>query len=221
MSISGWFYGPPIERPPQYIEPAPVYSPPVPLKQLPVRKSAALLKQWINPIYLDPKNLKDMADDFDADQSIQLHNFIVEDKFAQLLDAMHEQKWEMRGPVNKRYHERLTDGAETDIVKECKQFLASQPFCDFLKKITQTSLVKATSQGKTTYTHHTFYTLYYIYIYIYIALNIFVFFFFCFGWPSALFPSRHVHDGARPKHGRRGARRCAVLRHQQVTIFTF
>jgi Rps23 Pro-64 3,4-dihydroxylase Tpa1-like proline 4-hydroxylase len=157
LSISGWFHGPPITRPPHYQEPPLPETEPIPTQQVVTVSSsssaaseeelaAKLLAEWLDPIYLDPKNVKDIAAEFEEEQSIELHNFLNADKFVQLVEVLHDQPWDIHGPANKRHYQILPDGKENDIVKQCKRFLHSQAFFDYLKKLTQADLIKCSSQ---------------------------------------------------------------------------
>lgn len=122
LSISGWFHGPPIDRPPHYIEPALPDVIPIPTKDAfsftasssvsEDEIAAKLMAEWLNPIYLDPKNIADIAAEFEEEQSIELHNFLNMEKFVQLVETLHDQPWEIYGPANKRHYQLLPDGQE-------------------------------------------------------------------------------------------------------------
>jgi hypothetical protein len=126
LSISGWFHGPPIVRPPHYQEPPLPETEPIPTQQVASDSSsstasdeelaAKLLSEWLDPIYLDPKNIKDIAAEFEDEQSIELHNFLNADKFVQLLEVLHDQPWDIHGPANKRHYQILPAGKEVHIM---------------------------------------------------------------------------------------------------------
>jgi hypothetical protein len=127
LSISGWFHGPPITRPPHYQEPPLPETEPIPTQQVVTVSSsssaaseealaAQLLAEWLDPIYLDPKNVKGIAAEFEEEQSIELHNFLNADKFVQLVEVLHDQPWDIYGPANKRHYQILPDGKEARVL---------------------------------------------------------------------------------------------------------
>lgn len=149
LSISGWFHGPPISRPPHYQEPLLPLCKPIPTpdsNEAEEPLNRRLLKEWLDPTYLDPKNIEMIAAEFEEEQSIELNNFLKEEKFTQLVEALHDQPWNIYGPANKRHFQIIPDGKETDIVGQCKRFLQSQAFFDYLKGITQAEFRGCRSQ---------------------------------------------------------------------------
>lgn len=159
LSISGWFHGPPLQRPPPYEEPEPLYTPPKPYlaSRSPSDKSttttpASILAEWINPIYLDKDSIASASATFEVESSIELPNFLKEDKYMELVDCMDEQDWQYYGPANRRHYQRLMSGAETDLVRDFRRFFQSQDFCDYLNQLTKLELVTFTDQGTVTTT---------------------------------------------------------------------
>jgi Rps23 Pro-64 3,4-dihydroxylase Tpa1-like proline 4-hydroxylase len=77
LSISGWFHGAPISRPPPYIER------PLPRASIASNKSVKLA-DWISPQYLKPEIQKQIQQQFCEQSSIELGNFLKDDKWEAL-----------------------------------------------------------------------------------------------------------------------------------------
>ena len=69
LSINGWFHGPPIKRPPPYIEK------PLPLKPH-GQIEQEMVYEWINEIYLDPEVQSQIQEKFENDSEIELQGFL-------------------------------------------------------------------------------------------------------------------------------------------------
>lgn len=77
LSISGWFHGAPIERPPLYVE--------EPLPRSVIRENTSVeLAKWIHPNYLNPKLQAQINEQFSAQSSIELPNFFLESQWEAL-----------------------------------------------------------------------------------------------------------------------------------------
>uniref|UniRef100_A0A6Q2YU18 Prolyl 3-hydroxylase OGFOD1 n=1 Tax=Esox lucius TaxID=8010 RepID=A0A6Q2YU18_ESOLU len=88
LSLSGWFHGPSLERPPRHIEPPLLRSPHLP-------RDETLLLEWLNPLYLDAEYQAQVQEEFEDSSEIQLKNFLKEEKFKELNEALRlaENKW--------------------------------------------------------------------------------------------------------------------------------
>ncbi|KAJ8398576.1 hypothetical protein AAFF_G00421040 [Aldrovandia affinis] len=100
LSLSGWFHGRSLDRPPRYIEPAPSRNPHLP-------RDEELLYEWINPVYLDMAYQAQVQEEFEDTSEILLKNFLKEEKFKEVNEALKqvEIQWLRRGPPNKRCYE--------------------------------------------------------------------------------------------------------------------
>lgn len=88
MSISGWYHGAPIVRPPPYIE--------QPLPRAVIAESPSVdLSQWINKMYLTPKIQSQINVQFSEQSSIELSDFLV------------NEKWEALSKIFERHDEAL------------------------------------------------------------------------------------------------------------------
>jgi len=112
LSISGWFHGTPIKRPPPYDEPGPIYISPLALSKKKSDKNL-VLKEWINPTYLNKQTKKQIKAQFEEEQSIQLPSFVRADKYQLLTERLLEEDWIFQGPANKRHYQRLPEPGET------------------------------------------------------------------------------------------------------------
>lgn len=77
LSISGWFHGDPIVRPPPYIE--------EPLQRFTIAENKHVdLSKWIHPNYLKPKIQEQINMQFSEQSSIELPSFLVDEKWEAL-----------------------------------------------------------------------------------------------------------------------------------------
>jgi len=77
LSISGWFHGEPIVRPPPYIE--------EPLPRFNIADSKRVdISKWVHPNYLKPKIQAQINAQFSDQSSIELPNFLRDDKWEAL-----------------------------------------------------------------------------------------------------------------------------------------
>lgn len=180
LSISGWFHGEPIVRPPPYIEPplltytAP-YTAPESLGWAAAElqdRETALLGKWINPKYLLRRTQQQIADRFSDDSSIELPDFLRDERFEEILKVLSvQQGWQRQGPPHRRLYERLpplaadeatrllTEGAQGSIetpdgavegnpVAELRMLLQSQAFAAFLQRVTRLELTDCTGEAR-------------------------------------------------------------------------
>ncbi|KAJ7383016.1 Prolyl 3-hydroxylase ogfod1 [Desmophyllum pertusum] len=97
LSISGWFHGDNIDRPVPHQEPHPKSLKPCALED-------EVLVDWVNPMYLDTSVVKDIRARFKEESEIQLQEFLLENKYQEVLEALRseEVEWKWQGPANKR-----------------------------------------------------------------------------------------------------------------------
>ncbi|KAJ8335591.1 hypothetical protein SKAU_G00389330 [Synaphobranchus kaupii] len=143
LSVSGWFHGHSLDRPPRYIEPAPPPKPAPP----PGRKWSdpgseqaleALLFEWINPVYLDMDYQTQVQEEFEEASEILLKNFLKEEKFKEVNEALNQNeiRWVRRGPSNKRCYERADTQDLPPCVSACWELLSSESFFLLLSNFT-------------------------------------------------------------------------------------
>lgn len=146
LSISGWFHGENIRRPPPYIEP------PLPATEFSFtdteQSEAANLSDWVNPIYLTEPMIQKMRRFFERESSIELKEFLVKEKFAALKNALKSLDavaWQRVGPSHRRCYESLGrngNDSENGVVKAFKHLLKSLAFTEWLSKVTSLELEK-------------------------------------------------------------------------------
>ncbi|KAJ8271897.1 hypothetical protein COCON_G00107560 [Conger conger] len=131
LSVSGWFHGRSLDRPPRHIEPAPPRSPHLP-------RDEELLFEWINPVYLDMGYQEQVQEEFEETSEILLKNFLKEDKFKEVNEALkqNEIRWVRRGPPNKRRYERADQQGLPPCVSACWELLSSEAFFLLLSNFT-------------------------------------------------------------------------------------
>ncbi|XP_077981360.1 prolyl 3-hydroxylase OGFOD1-like [Glandiceps talaboti] len=131
LSVSGWFHGPPIDRPKPYIEPPNVLQP---AKYTDDDK----LYDWVNPTYMDLLIQSQIQEKFSEDSEIELQNFIKEEKYQEMALAMKESaiKWRTLGPANKRHYEKADEDSVPNIIKECLEVLKSEQMFLLLSNFT-------------------------------------------------------------------------------------
>uniref|UniRef100_A0A6Q2XNH5 Prolyl 3-hydroxylase OGFOD1 n=1 Tax=Esox lucius TaxID=8010 RepID=A0A6Q2XNH5_ESOLU len=131
LSLSGWFHGPSLERPPRHIEPPLLRSPHLP-------RDETLLLEWLNPLYLDAEYQAQVQEEFEDSSEIQLKNFLKEEKFKELNEALRlaENKWTKCGPPNKRCYETALLESSPECVSACWELLRSEAFFLLLSNFT-------------------------------------------------------------------------------------
>ncbi|XP_015259089.1 PREDICTED: prolyl 3-hydroxylase OGFOD1 [Cyprinodon variegatus] len=131
LSLSGWFHGPSLERPPRFKEPSIVKHPHLP-------RDEAVLFEWINPLYLDISHQEQIQTEFEDSSEIQLKDFLKEEKFREVREALRQSRieWMKRGPANKRCYESASLDSLPECVNECWELLRSEAFFLLLSNFT-------------------------------------------------------------------------------------
>ncbi|KAM9861217.1 prolyl 3-hydroxylase OGFOD1 [Aulostomus maculatus] len=131
LSLSGWFHGPSLERPPRHIEPAVPRNPHLP-------RDETLLLEWVNPVYLDISYQEQIQEEFEDSSEIQLKDFFKEEKFREVSEAlqMAQIQWTRRGPGNKRCCEVACLDSLPPCVSACWELLRSEAFFLLLSNFT-------------------------------------------------------------------------------------
>ncbi|XP_028404609.1 prolyl 3-hydroxylase OGFOD1-like isoform X2 [Dendronephthya gigantea] len=131
LSISGWFHGPPIDRPSPNKELPQTKQRPIPLRD-------EILISWVNPMYLQPDIVDDIRESFEENSEIELKDFLLEEKYDALLEELkHENtKWTRIGPDNKRKYEKADESSLTSHVRECLELFKSEPMFKLLTTFT-------------------------------------------------------------------------------------
>ncbi|XP_062327211.1 prolyl 3-hydroxylase OGFOD1 [Osmerus eperlanus] len=131
LSLSGWFHGPSLERPPRYMEPPIPRSPHLP-------RDETLLLEWLNPLYLDCVYQSQVQEEFEDSSEIQLKNFLKEEKFREVSEALQlaQVQWSKRGPPNKRCYEVALLDSLPLCVSECWELFCSEAFFLLLSNFT-------------------------------------------------------------------------------------
>ncbi|XP_054856659.1 prolyl 3-hydroxylase OGFOD1 [Eublepharis macularius] len=131
LSVSGWFHGPSVARPPRHIEPLLPRSPHIPFDH-------EILYCWINPVYLEMDSQSQIQEEFEDRSEILLKNFLKRDKFQLVCEALEkgEHKWNSRGPPNKRFYDKAEEESLPAILKECMELFRSEAFFLLLSNFT-------------------------------------------------------------------------------------
>ncbi|XP_075045036.1 prolyl 3-hydroxylase OGFOD1 [Mixophyes fleayi] len=122
LSVSGWFHGPSLQRPPRYLDPVPVHGPHIP-------HDHEILYEWINPVYLSYEYQAQIQEEFEEASEILLKDFLKEEKFSAVCAALETQsiEWELLGPPNRRCYKRAR-GDLPDALTACMELLRSEAF---------------------------------------------------------------------------------------------
>ncbi|XP_031470764.1 prolyl 3-hydroxylase OGFOD1 [Phasianus colchicus] len=131
LSVSGWFHGPPIERPARYVEAPLPRSPHIPYDH-------EILYEWVNLVYLDMDSQAQIQEEFEERSEILLKDFLKKEKFQLLCEALDNKdiQWSSRGPPNKRLYETAEEDSLPDILKNFLQFLRSEALFLLLSNFT-------------------------------------------------------------------------------------
>ncbi|XP_022072467.1 prolyl 3-hydroxylase OGFOD1 [Acanthochromis polyacanthus] len=131
LSLSGWFHGPSLERPPRHIEPSVPRSPHLP-------RDETVLLEWVNPVYLDISYQEQIQEEFEESSEIQLKDFLKEEKFMEVSEALQltQIQWMKRGPANKRNYEVASLETLPQCVTACWELLRSESFFLLLSNFT-------------------------------------------------------------------------------------
>lgn len=138
LSISGWFHGMPLKRPPLAIEP------PVTLVT-PSSKPVSVLS--LSPEYQREKSWAGVGEVFLEESMVMLqHFFEAADASALLkeLSALSSAAWAHAGPANKRNYSHLKTDSELALpvrVRAAFEYFTSAVFVELLKKLTNLELV--------------------------------------------------------------------------------
>ncbi|KAB0338125.1 hypothetical protein FD754_024793, partial [Muntiacus muntjak] len=131
LSISGWFHGPSLTRPPIYFEPLITRSPHIP-------QDHEILYNWINPTYLDMEYQAQIQEEFEESSEILLKEFLQPEKFAEVCEALERGgvEWSSRGPPNKRFYEKAEESQLPDILRDCMVLFRSEAMFLLLSNFT-------------------------------------------------------------------------------------
>uniref|UniRef100_A0A667WG15 Prolyl 3-hydroxylase OGFOD1 n=1 Tax=Myripristis murdjan TaxID=586833 RepID=A0A667WG15_9TELE len=131
LSLSGWFHGPSLERPPRHVEPPIPRSPHLP-------RDETLLLEWVNPMYLDISYQEQIQEEFEESSEIQLKDFLKEEKFREVNESLRlsQVQWTRRGPPNKRCYEVASLETVPPCVSACWELLRSEAFFLLLSNFT-------------------------------------------------------------------------------------
>eukprot|EP01138_Halocafeteria_seosinensis_P001504 gb/GECG01001542.1/.p1 GENE.gb/GECG01001542.1/~~gb/GECG01001542.1/.p1 ORF type:complete len:361 (+),score=54.03 gb/GECG01001542.1/:1-1083(+) len=169
LSISGWFHGKPIPRPEPHIP-----NPPVLMDPISMSDDEADIAKWINPLYRRESVISQMREQFNEMASLQLNDFLLEEKYKQVLMAMGAQRWQIVKPANMRHYRVSTsgglngsdeepteselkldnpdyatlNGAKPDILASFCRFIRSPQFFAYLGMVTGAQLSKAAAESR-------------------------------------------------------------------------
>ncbi|XP_005526486.1 PREDICTED: prolyl 3-hydroxylase OGFOD1 [Pseudopodoces humilis] len=131
LSVSGWFHGPSVARPPRHIEAPLARSPHIP-------HDHEILYEWINVIYLDMDSQAQIQEEFEERSEILLKDFLKKEKYQLLCEALEnkEIQWSSRGPANKRLYEAAEEDSLPDTLKKFLQLLRSEALFLLLSNFT-------------------------------------------------------------------------------------
>ncbi|CAF99561.1 unnamed protein product, partial [Tetraodon nigroviridis] len=131
LSLSGWFHGPCLERPPHHTEAPVPRSPHLP-------RDESVLLEWVNPAYLDISYQEQIQQNFEDSSEIQLKDFLREEKFREVSQALQRPQiqWKKRGPPNKRCYDVASLDNLPRCVRECWELLHSEAFFLLLSNFT-------------------------------------------------------------------------------------
>jgi Rps23 Pro-64 3,4-dihydroxylase Tpa1-like proline 4-hydroxylase len=115
VSISGWFHGPPIYKPPHYQEPIPEFITPNTTTTL------ETLKEWISPIYMKPQTWKQIRKSFTNECNVKLVNFLDEERYGDLMDEIDSHPWEFNSTPNRRHYLHLKPPVQKTQKKKVKK----------------------------------------------------------------------------------------------------
>ncbi|NXX82246.1 OGFD1 hydroxylase, partial [Urocolius indicus] len=131
LSVSGWFHGPALARPPRQPEAALPRSPHIP-------QDHEILYEWINPVYLDMDSQAQIQEEFEEQSEILLKDFLKKEKFQLLCGALEDKyiQWSSRGPANKRLYETAEEDSLPNILKQFLHLLRSEALFLLLSNFT-------------------------------------------------------------------------------------
>ncbi|KAG8143922.1 hypothetical protein E2320_001061 [Naja naja] len=111
LSVSGWFHGPSVARPPRHVEPRIPRSPHVP---------------------------RDIQEEFEDRSEMLLKDFLKRDKYQLVCKALKTEglSWSSRGPPNKRHYEKAEEKSLLAPLKECLELFRAEAFFLLLSNFT-------------------------------------------------------------------------------------
>lgn len=142
-SISGWFHGAPLPRPP----PARDILPPL----QPLTASTSIdLSEWVNAVYLKPATIRQIKQHFIEQGSVQLHSFLLPERYEALAKALDKSnnKWRRVTPANRRQYSTADRTSATGVLRAVLEMLQSTTWANFLASITNLSLVKGRIEAR-------------------------------------------------------------------------
>ncbi|XP_075432994.1 prolyl 3-hydroxylase OGFOD1 [Ascaphus truei] len=130
LSVSGWFHGPSLDRPPRCPDTGLPRSPHIP-------HDHEILYEWLNPAYLSVGSQARIQEEFEERSEILLKDFLKPDKFHAVCAALETQSigWELCGPPNRRCYERA-GGDLPDVLARCMELLRSEAIFLLLSNLT-------------------------------------------------------------------------------------
>lgn len=131
LSVSGWFHGPNIPRPPAH-----------PLNKVPLLPSLILetdlLYDWVNTSYLDLEVQSEIREKFELESEIQLQDFLKLEKYEELNQAFQNSQleWIHSGPANRRNNYLANEETFPDVIRQCLRLLRSEIMFLLLSNLT-------------------------------------------------------------------------------------
>lgn len=131
LSISGWFHGPKLPRPPPMVETLP---PAVSYGSI----EEEIFYSWFNPLYLAPDVQSDIRKRFEEDSEIELTDFLQDEKYEALVAALKSPtiQWQLLGPANKRRYHQADETNLPPIVQEYLRVIHSDAVFLVLSNLT-------------------------------------------------------------------------------------
>ncbi|GBG26666.1 Prolyl 3-hydroxylase OGFOD1 [Hondaea fermentalgiana] len=155
-SIGGWFHGPPVTTPSDWKPCSPEFGAvdtslkaPTPVAPLESEGDAAMLAEWVAPIYLEKSTQKSVREQFEAESCIELHDFFVADKAKELRKALTESpasSWRSLGPYQKRHFDVLEAPESGALLAQWGSLLRSKAFASLIADLTSLSVNTVVAQ---------------------------------------------------------------------------
>jgi prolyl 3-hydroxylase /prolyl 3,4-dihydroxylase len=137
LAIGGWYHGPARDD-----------CRPVPIERVvdcgAIESRDEKLPEWINTLYLKADIADQISDQFIEESSIDLGNFLCDEKYAQVLAALNQQQWSQVGPYNKRNF-MVPCSPLHPILDSLLSLFRSKAFVDFL--VTLCGDIEVTAAG--------------------------------------------------------------------------
>jgi len=131
LSVSGWFHGPRLARPPPHVESLP---PAIPYGGI----EESVFYSWFNPMYLAPDVQSDIRTRFEEDSEIELTDFLQPEKYKELTRALRSSSvnWNLVGPANKRKYYEADKGDIPPVLAEYLRVIQSDAVFLVLSNLT-------------------------------------------------------------------------------------